>query len=238
MNKNLFKRFGEEELSKEIKYEILSKVVKKTYDDSPLGASCDYLPINDYYISVIEKILMDEEADGFQVFINEAHFTDQIWDEENTGLIEIGKDLGENSSLHILVQTNLDYNFLGNITNPNVINRLSIGDEPYLEGIYYKVTDIQKSELNIKGVQYYDIILKPLFLKTLEEKNKEIQLVIESKERIIIPGQVYKHFKGNYYKIICFGKETETGEDKVVYQALYGDKQIYPICFEKTPPSI
>jgi hypothetical protein len=32
-------------------------------------------------------------------------------------------------------------------------------------------------------------------------------------------GQVYKHFKGNYYTVLCLAKHTETGEDLVVYRS-------------------
>ena len=40
-------------------------------------------------------------------------------------------------------------------------------------------------------------------------------------------GQYYKHFKGNIYKVIHIAKHSETLEDMVVYQAMYGDKGIW-----------
>lgn len=45
--------------------------------------------------------------------------------------------------------------------------------------------------------------------------------------RDIEVGKVYRHFKGNYYYIKDIGIHSETGEEYVIYQALYGDKKIY-----------
>lgn len=40
-------------------------------------------------------------------------------------------------------------------------------------------------------------------------------------------GECYRHFKGNRYQIIAIAKHTETEEDYVVYQALYGENGIF-----------
>ena len=41
------------------------------------------------------------------------------------------------------------------------------------------------------------------------------------------PFEIYRHFKGKDYQIICMARDADTGEDIVVYQALYGDYACY-----------
>ena len=40
-------------------------------------------------------------------------------------------------------------------------------------------------------------------------------------------GKYYRHFKGNVYRVLHIAKHSETLEDIVVYQAMYGERGIW-----------
>ena len=56
-------------------------------------------------------------------------------------------------------------------------------------------------------------------------------------ERYMTKERYFQHFRGGKYKLIGFGKDSETLKDVVIYQALYGTNQIwvrpYDIFFSK-----
>lgn len=54
-------------------------------------------------------------------------------------------------------------------------------------------------------------ILYTLFMDKTESTN----------EREIVIGGVYKHFKGDFYKVLTLALDSETLEEKVVYMSLY-----------------
>ena len=43
----------------------------------------------------------------------------------------------------------------------------------------------------------------------------------------VIKNRIYKHFKGDYYLVLDVVINSETGEEMVLYQSLYGDGKKY-----------
>lgn len=43
----------------------------------------------------------------------------------------------------------------------------------------------------------------------------------------IVVGSIYEHYKGMRYKILGVARHTETLEEIIVYQALYGEEDVW-----------
>ncbi len=50
---------------------------------------------------------------------------------------------------------------------------------------------------------------------------------MENKERSELKTGRYRHYKGNDYNILGVARHSETGEEFVVYRALYGDHGLW-----------
>lgn len=51
---------------------------------------------------------------------------------------------------------------------------------------------------------------------------------------------IYRHFKGNHYRLLVLAKHSETQEDMVVYQALYGEGGVWvrPLAMWNEPAEV
>ena len=56
----------------------------------------------------------------------------------------------------------------------------------------------------------------------MSEVNSEMMEMDQS-----LIGREFVHFKGGHYRLVGYAKDSETLEDMVVYQALYGEKGLW-----------
>jgi hypothetical protein len=53
------------------------------------------------------------------------------------------------------------------------------------------------------------------------------EIKLSEKALLIEPNSYYEHFKGMQYKVLSVARHSETLEEYVVYQALYGEMGIW-----------
>lgn len=61
----------------------------------------------------------------------------------------------------------------------------------------------------------------------MEENFNNNKNLTNASERKLKIGKVYRHYKGKEYLVLHIAKHSETLEDMVVYQALYGEKEVW-----------
>lgn len=57
--------------------------------------------------------------------------------------------------------------------------------------------------------------------------SQEVLPCFSEKAKSIVVGGRYEHYKGNPYRILGIARHTETLEELVVYQGLYGEGDIW-----------
>ncbi|CDR34877.1 DUF1653 domain-containing protein [Criblamydia sequanensis] len=57
--------------------------------------------------------------------------------------------------------------------------------------------------------------------------SQEVLPCFSEKAKSIFVGSRYEHYKGNLYRILGIARHTETLEELVVYQGLYGEGDIW-----------
>ena len=105
--------------------------------------------------------------------------------------------------------------------------------EPSLELVEKVVRDTHEDILSVLA-PYFDTETMELIGRILGEWygfNSNIEYVDEKKklfdemynpseDRVIAAGKIYRHFKGNYYRVMCLALDTETHQMMCVYQRL------------------
>ncbi len=60
-----------------------------------------------------------------------------------------------------------------------------------------------------------------------EMSSEEFPVPFSLQANSLEEGSIYEHYKGNRYKILCVGRHSETLEESVVYQAQYGNGDVW-----------
>lgn len=95
------------------------------------------------------------------------------------------------------------------MNNKNLLNELK--EKNKFEGRFFNIEDTK----NIKEA-------KEFYVPDEDDVNFGRLLELKTSK-----GKIYRHFKGDLYLLIDIAEHTETGDDLVIYKALYGDCKVY-----------
>ena len=56
---------------------------------------------------------------------------------------------------------------------------------------------------------------------------EEVLKPLSAQAKLPVEGAIYEHYKGKCYRILCVGRNSETLEESMVYQAQYGDNDVW-----------
>jgi hypothetical protein len=63
-------------------------------------------------------------------------------------------------------------------------------------------------------------------LGTIMQQNEQL-LPLSETSKTLCPGDIYQHYKGAQYKVLAVARHSESLEEMVVYEALYGEHDIW-----------
>lgn len=64
-------------------------------------------------------------------------------------------------------------------------------------------------------------------VKDLNPPASEELKPFSERAKAFAPGQIYEHYKGKRYRIVSVARHSESLEETVVYEALYGDGDVW-----------